>query len=135
MRGLFAVGCLVWIVSGTITAQESAPDAAGVVAKVTGNVQTLRHPRDTPKEARANAPDQAKYDGKFWDAVDLAQGAPVLYGDVLSASAQGKTQLTLDCGFNVILAPNAKLKVTRLVAGERDSETVLELMIGAMRRT
>lgn len=120
------LGLSLLLAATRVTAAPAEP--AGTVAKVSGKVQVLRNPRDSV--APGGVP-QARYDGKYWDAYDLAEGSKLFFGDLLSASPEGKTRVALDGGFNVILAPNAKLRLSRAMV--KSGKGVVDLVVGALR--
>lgn len=126
---------IVWICLHLALAAPAlgAAEPAGKVAKVTGVVQALRNPSKAAKPPKTEAAAQAKYANQYWEATPLKEGSAVEFGDVLSASPQGKTQIQLDSGFNVILAPNAKLRLSRAIAGRLSTGSVVDLLSGAMR--
>jgi hypothetical protein len=148
-RPLFLILCLVSLVSfaGFAAPQtdKSATPATGgsavaaTVAKVAGNVQVLRNPRAAPLTERAmpQGASQAKFSDKFWESYDLVQGSQVYYGDLLSASSEGKTQMRLVSGFKIVLAPNAKLRITRQLLDKQVNsprpKTIVDLIIGSLR--
>jgi hypothetical protein len=126
--------------TSTAPAQSNRP-MVGIVKEVKGAPDVLRDPSDKLSDdmktkARRDGYRAVLYKAQYWKAYPLRSGLPIYYGDILSSGHKAKMALSLEDGFQIILAKNTKVRVTPNFVKKHKSSLIqhwIHLLSGKIR--